>query len=222
MNQTRSPPSSHRWPAPAATSRSATPWPTPAKRAWESSGGRGSSGRSWTAARPAPRPASSTSWNASRRHGSSTSAPASLACAPCWPPNAATTSRRTGWARRRARSPGQLLAAAGDRDGAVAQLRAAHQLLATVQAEAFTERLAADLRTAGHPRPRRSSRRPDGLTSRENDVATLAAQGLTTPEIADQLYLSVNTVEYHLRNVFTKLGINSRRELRQRHSQETP
>jgi DNA-binding NarL/FixJ family response regulator len=119
-------------------------------------------------------------------------------------------------------SLGQLLAATGDRDGATAQLRAAHQLLATVQAEAFTERLAADLRTAGHPRPRRSSRRPDELTSRENDVATLAAQGLTTPEIADQLYLSVNTVEYHLRNVFTKLGINSRRELRQRRSQETP
>jgi DNA-binding CsgD family transcriptional regulator len=119
-------------------------------------------------------------------------------------------------------SLGQLLAATGDRDSATAQLRAAHQLLATVQAEAFTERLAADLRSAGQPRTRRSSRRPDELTTRENDVATLAAQGLTTPEIADQLYLSVNTVEYHLRNVFTKLGINSRRELRQRHGQETP
>jgi DNA-binding NarL/FixJ family response regulator len=99
---------------------------------------------------------------------------------------------------------------------------AAHRLLATVQSEPFTERLAAGLRTADRPRPRRSSRRPDELTSRENDVATLAAQGLTTPEIADQLYLSVNTVEYHLRNVFTKLGIDSRGELRQRHGQETP
>ena len=117
---------------------------------------------------------------------------------------------------------GQLLAASGDPDGATAQLRAAHQLLATVQAEPFTERLAAGLRTAGLPRPRRSSRRPDELTSRENDVATLAAKGLTTPEIASQLYLSVNTVEYHLRNVYTKLGINSRRELREHRSRQTP
>ncbi len=117
---------------------------------------------------------------------------------------------------------GQLLAASGDTGGATTQLRAAHQLLATVQAETFTERLAADLHSAGLPRSRRSSRRPDELTSREDDVATLAAQGLTTPEIAGQLYLSVNTVEYHLRNVFTKLGISSRRELRDRRSQQAP
>ncbi len=120
------------------------------------------------------------------------------------------------------RTLGQLLAASGDPDGATAQLRAAHQMLATVQAEPLMDPLAADLRTAGQPRPRRASRRPDELTSRENDVATLAAEGLTTPEIAGQLYLSVNTVEYHLRNVYTKLGINSRRELRDRHSQQAP
>jgi DNA-binding CsgD family transcriptional regulator len=59
------------------------------------------------------------------------------------------------------------------------------------------------------------------LTEREADVAALVSKGLTNAEVAAELYVSVNTVEYHLRNVFAKLGIRSRRELRARASHRT-
>jgi DNA-binding CsgD family transcriptional regulator len=52
-------------------------------------------------------------------------------------------------------------------------------------------------------------------------VAALVSKGLTNAEVAAELYVSVNTVEYHLRNVFAKLGIRSRRELRARASHST-
>jgi len=61
--------------------------------------------------------------------------------------------------------------------------------------------------------PRQSS--PLELTGREADVVALVAKGMTNTEVAAELYVSTNTVEYHLRNVFAKLGITSRRQLRQ-------
>jgi len=54
------------------------------------------------------------------------------------------------------------------------------------------------------------------LSTQEGRIARLVAQGMTNQEVARELYLSTKTVEFHLSNVFTKLGITSRRQLRQR------
>jgi DNA-binding CsgD family transcriptional regulator/tetratricopeptide (TPR) repeat protein len=110
---------------------------------------------------------------------------------------------------------GRLLHARGDRRGAVDQLRAAHRLLTGVGATPFVARVEADLAAAGMPvaaSQRKGS--PLALTGREADVVALVAKGMTNTEVAAELYVSTNTVEYHLRNVFAKLGISSRRELR--------
>jgi DNA-binding NarL/FixJ family response regulator len=80
-------------------------------------------------------------------------------------------------------------------------------------ANAFAERARRELLATGeHPRKRRDETRGE-LTAQEEQIARLAADGLTNPEIGAQLFLSPRTVEWHLRKVFTKLGINSRREL---------
>jgi DNA-binding CsgD family transcriptional regulator/tetratricopeptide (TPR) repeat protein len=93
------------------------------------------------------------------------------------------------------------------------QLRTAHELFVAIGMEAFTERARKELLATGENVRRRTVATRDELTAQERQIARLARDGLSNPEIGARLFLSPRTVEWHLRNVFTKLGIRSRREL---------
>jgi DNA-binding CsgD family transcriptional regulator len=93
------------------------------------------------------------------------------------------------------------------------QLRAAHELFAGIRAEAFAERARRELLATGETVRRRTSETRDVLTSQETQIARLAAEGVTNPEIGARLFISPRTVEYHLHKVFGKLNVSSRREL---------
>ena len=93
------------------------------------------------------------------------------------------------------------------------QLRTAYEELATIGMEAFAERARRELAATGERVRRRAAGTRDDLTVQERQIARLARDGLSNPEIGARLFLSPRTVEWHLRNVFTKLGIQSRREL---------
>jgi DNA-binding CsgD family transcriptional regulator len=109
---------------------------------------------------------------------------------------------------------GRFLHARRNRREAVDQLRRAHELLTSAGAAPFATRVEHELQLTGIAAAATTDRSPFDLTDREGDVVALVSKGLTNREIAAQLYVSVHTVEYHLRNVFAKLGISSRRELR--------
>jgi DNA-binding CsgD family transcriptional regulator len=94
------------------------------------------------------------------------------------------------------------------------QLREAHEAFVSMGAEAFAERARRELMATGQKVRKRTAETRDELTSQEAQIALLAAEGRTNPEIGAQLFLSPRTVEWHLRKVFTKLGISSRRQLR--------
>jgi len=96
-----------------------------------------------------------------------------------------------------------------------AQLRAAHELFAAIGAQAFADRAARELLATGETARRRSADASDGLTAQEANIARLAREGLSNPEIGARLFISPRTVEYHLHKVFTKLGIGSRSQLEQ-------
>ncbi len=93
------------------------------------------------------------------------------------------------------------------------QLRAAHEMFTTMGAEGFAERARVELLATGETVRKRTVETRDELTAQEAQIARLARDGRTNPEIGAQLYISPRTVEWHLRNVFTKLGIRNRREL---------
>ena len=93
------------------------------------------------------------------------------------------------------------------------QLRAAHDQFTTIGMEAFAERAAHELLATGEKARKRSVETRDQLTAQERQIAQLARDGKSNPEIAARLFLSPRTVEWHLRKVFAKLGIRSRREL---------
>ena len=76
--------------------------------------------------------------------------------------------------------------------------------------EAFAERARRELQATGETVRKRQAETRDELTPQEEQIARLARDGLTNPEIGGQLFLSPRTVEWHLRKVFTKLGISSR------------
>ena len=94
------------------------------------------------------------------------------------------------------------------------QLRAAHELLAGIGADAFAERARRELLATGESVRKRAPDTLDSLTPQEAQIARLAADGQTNPEIGARLFISPRTVEYHLRKVFPKLDISSRKELR--------
>jgi len=81
--------------------------------------------------------------------------------------------------------------------------------------EGFAERTRCELLATGATVRRRAVDNPDQLTAQEALIARLARDGLSNPEIGAQLFISTRTVEWHLRKVFTKLGVSSRRQLRQ-------
>ena len=92
-------------------------------------------------------------------------------------------------------------------------LRTAHDMLVAIGMEAFAERARRELVATGETVRKRGPETFATLTPQEAHIARLARDGLTNPEIGAQLFLSARTVEWHLRKIFTKLGISSRREL---------
>jgi DNA-binding NarL/FixJ family response regulator len=94
------------------------------------------------------------------------------------------------------------------------QLHAAHDMLAAIGMEAFAERVRRELWATGEKVRKRTVETRDDLTAQERRIAQLARDGLSNPQIGTRLFLSPRTVEWHLRHVFAKLGIRSRRQLR--------
>jgi DNA-binding CsgD family transcriptional regulator len=93
------------------------------------------------------------------------------------------------------------------------QLRTAHQMFADMGADGFEERAGRELRATGERVRKRTADPRAQLTAREAQIARLAGDGLSNPEIAARLFMSPRTVEYHLHKIFTKLDINSRNQL---------
>jgi DNA-binding CsgD family transcriptional regulator len=110
---------------------------------------------------------------------------------------------------------GEWLRRENRRGDARRQLRAAHDSFSRFGADAFAERARRELLATGEVARRRNVDARDQLTAQEAQIARLAGAGLTNPEIGAQLFISPRTVEYHLRKIFPKLDITSRKELLQ-------
>jgi DNA-binding CsgD family transcriptional regulator len=108
---------------------------------------------------------------------------------------------------------GEWLRGEHRRSDARTQVRAAYEMFTSMGFEGFAERSRRELLTTGVHAPTRTAETPDDLTAQERQIARLAREGLSNPEIGARLFLSQHTVAYHLRKVFDKLGIHSRREL---------
>jgi len=108
---------------------------------------------------------------------------------------------------------GEWLRREGRRVDARTQLHAAHETFAAIGAEGFAERTRRELLATGEKVRKRQPDTLNDLTPQEEQIARLAGDGRSNPEIAAELYISARTVEWHLRKVFGKLDISSRREL---------
>ena len=108
---------------------------------------------------------------------------------------------------------GEWLRRENRRADAREQLRLAHEAFVAMDAEAFAERARRELLATGEKVRKRTVETLDELTAQETQIARLASEGHTNPQIGAQLFLSPRTVEWHLHKVFTKLGVRSRRDL---------
>nr|MDQ3823480.1 LuxR C-terminal-related transcriptional regulator [Actinomycetota bacterium] len=122
------------------------------------------------------------------------------------------TQRRTDLARAHLLY-GEWLRRENRRVEARAQLHVAHDLFAAIGMEAFAERARRELEATGEKVRARTVETSNELTPQERQIALLARNGLSNPEIGAQLFLSPRTVEWHLRKVFAKLDIASRKDL---------
>jgi DNA-binding CsgD family transcriptional regulator/tetratricopeptide (TPR) repeat protein len=123
-------------------------------------------------------------------------------------------------------SYGEWLRREGRRVDAREQLRDAHEAFAAMGADGFAERARHELLATGEKVRRRTGEARDELTPQEEHIVRLALKGRTNPEIGAELFISPRTVEWHLRKVFAKLGVSSRKDLRDalpaRERQATP
>ena len=109
---------------------------------------------------------------------------------------------------------GEWLRREGRRVDARGHLRTAHELFSAMGVESFAARAQRELLATGETARRRIESTRGDLTAQEAEIARLAAQGHTNPQIGARLFISPRTVQYHLRKVFQKLGVRSRTELR--------
>ena len=117
---------------------------------------------------------------------------------------------------------GRFLLGSHDRRAAIDHLRRSQDLLRALDARPYLAFCEAELSKCGLPRTSKSPVSAFELTAKERAVAHLAGEGMTNREIAAELYVSTKSVEYHLRNVFAKFGITSRRQLRPALSSTSP
>jgi DNA-binding CsgD family transcriptional regulator len=111
-------------------------------------------------------------------------------------------------------SYGEWLRRESRRVDAREQLRPAYDVFTTMGADGFAERARRELLATGEKVRKRRDDTRDELTPQEKQIARLARDGRTNPEIGAELYISPRTVEWHLRKVYMKLGISSRKGLR--------
>lgn len=109
---------------------------------------------------------------------------------------------------------GEWLRREGHRVEARDHLRTAHEMLLSCGMPTFADRAFRELQATGETARKRTAEPTDELTAQEYQIARLASEGFSNPEIGTRLFISPRTVEWHLRKVFGKLGVTSRRQLR--------